>query len=281
MQFRVFKVENAKDYVITATILVLAIAISISRNNDGLNVIRQASITIVSLLEEPLSNIRVYRQALKNNKYLQQQNILLQDELSKLRSIEKENIELRKLLKYKNDSEFNLIPVRFVTKKLNGINNTFTIDAGSHKGIEIGMPVVTSNGLIGKVILSSDSYSQVIPYFNNLFRVSARIQETRTTGIVSWEGKNQTELVMEFVPKTISIDSGFVIETSGFGNDLPGGIPIGRVTKTIEEKGKDTQRIYLSPFNSLSEISEGFVITFIPDSSLSDLTNKANQLFNE
>ena len=46
--FRVFKVENAKDYVITATILVLAIAISISRNNDGLNVIRQASITIVS-----------------------------------------------------------------------------------------------------------------------------------------------------------------------------------------------------------------------------------------
>lgn len=281
MQFRVFKVENAKDYVITATILVLAIAISISRNNDGLNVIRQASITIVSLLEEPLSNIRVYRQALKNNKYLQQQNILLQDELSKLRSIEKENIELRKLLKYKNDSEFNLIPVRFITKKLNGINNTFTIDAGSHKGIEIGMPVVTSNGLIGKVILSSDSYSQVIPYFNNLFRVSARIQETRTTGIVSWEGKNQTELVMEFVPKTISIDSGFVIETSGFGNDLPGGIPIGSVTKTIEEKGKDTQRIYLSPFNSLSEISEGFVITFIPDSSLSDLTNKANQLFNE
>lgn len=281
MQFRVFKVENAKDYVITATILVLAIAISISRNNDGLKVIRQASITIVSFLEEPLSNIRVYRQALKNNKYLQQQNILLQDELSKLRSIEKENYELRKLLNYKNESEFTLIPVRIITKKINGINNTFTIDAGILEGIKIGMPLVTSDGLIGKIILTSESYSQVMPYYNSLFRVSARIQETRSTGIVSWEGKNQTELVMEFVPKTISIDSGFVIETSGFGNDLPGGIPIGSVTKTLEEKGKDTQRIYLSPFNSLSEISEGFVITFIPDSSLSHLTNKANQLFNE
>ena len=122
MQFRVFKVENAKDYVITATILVLAIAISISRNNDGLNVIRQASITIVSFLEEPLSNIRVYR-TLKNNKYLQQQNILLQDELSKLRSIEKENFELRKLLNYKNESEFTLIPV-WLSPKINGINNT-------------------------------------------------------------------------------------------------------------------------------------------------------------
>ena len=281
MQFRVFKVENAKDYVITAIILVLAIAISISRNNDGLNVIRKVSITTVSFFEKPLSNIRVYRQALKYNKYLQQQNILLQDELSTLRSIKKENQELRKLLNYKNDSEFTLIPVRIIFKNLNGINNTFAIDAGTLKGIKIGMPLVTSDGLIGKIILTSNSYSQVMPYFNNLFRVSARIQETRSTGIVSWEKKNQTELVMDFVPKTVSIDSGFVIETSGFGNDLPGGIPIGRVTKTIEEKGKDTQRIYLSPFNSLSEVSEGFVIKFVPDSSLSPLSNKVNQLFNE
>ena len=60
---------------------------------------------------------------------------------------------------------------------------------------------------------------------------------------------------MEFVPKTISIDSEFVIETSGL--EMTPGIPIGSVTKTIEEKGKDTQRVYLSPFNSLSEISEG------------------------
>lgn len=281
MQFRVFKVENAKDYVITAIILVLAIAISISRNNDGLNAVRQVSISTVSFFEKPLSNIRVYRQALKYNKYLQQQNILLQDELSTLRSIKKENQELRKLLNYKNDSEFTLIPVRIIFKNLNGINNTFTIDAGTLKGIKIGMPLVTSDGLIGKIILTSNSYSQVMPYFNNLFRVSARIQETRSTGIVSWERKNQTELVMDFVPKTVSIDSGFVIETSGFGNDLPGGIPIGRVTKTIEKEGKDTQRIYLSPFNSLSEVSEGFVINFVPDSSLSQLNNKANQLFNE
>ena len=281
MQFRVFKVENAKDYVITAILLVLAIAISISRNNDGLNVIRKVSITTVSFFEKPLSNIRVYRQALKYNKYLQQQNILLQDELSTLRSIKKENQELRKLLNYKNDSEFTLIPVRIIFKNLNGINNTFAIDAGTLKGIKIGMPLVTSDGLIGKIILTSNSYSQVMPYFNNLFRVSARIQETRSTGIVSWEKKNQTELVMDFVPKTISIDSGFVIETSGFGNDLPSGIPIGRITKTIEEKGKDTQRIYLSPFNSLSEVSEGFVIKFVPDSSLSPLSNKVNQLFNE
>ena len=281
MQFRVFKAENAKDYIITAIILVLAIAISVSRHRDGLNVIRRVSISTISFLEEPLSKIRIYRQALRNNKYLQKQNILLQDELSKLRLIEKENQELKSLLSYQNNSDFTLAPIRFVTKKLNGINNTFTINAGINQGIEIGMPVITSNGLIGKVILTSESYSQVLPYFNNLFRVSARIQETRSMGIVSWEGKNLSELVMNFVPKTIHVDSGYQVETNGFGNEFPEGIPIGIVTRTIEQKGKDTQRIYLSPFNSLSEVSEGFVIKFVPDSSLSELNIQANQLFDE
>ncbi|MBO6793105.1 MAG: rod shape-determining protein MreC [Balneolaceae bacterium] len=279
MQFRVFKVENASDYIITALILVFALAIAINRHQDGLNSLRQISITVVSVLEEPLSNVRVYRQALRTNTYLQEQNILLQDELSRLRAIEQENIELRKLLNYQNNSNFDLQPVRFVTKTLNGINNTFTVNAGSKQGVEVGMPVITSDGLVGKVIITASNYSQVMPYFNNLFRVSARIQQTQSMGIVSWPGDNMSELVMDFVPKTIPVDSGFVVETSGFGNEFPGGIPIGTVLYTEEEEGKDTQKIYLSPFTSLSEVSEGFVIKFQPDSTLDSLSIQTQSLF--
>ncbi len=279
MQFRVFKVENATDYILTAVILVLALAIAVNRHRDGLNSLRQVSVTVVSALEEPLSNIRIYRQALQTNTYLQQQNILLQDELSRLRTIEQENAELRKLLNYQNSSDLNLLPVRFVSKTLNGINNTFTINAGSNDDVEVGMPVITSDGLVGKVILTSPSYSQVMPYFNNLFRVSSRIQQTRSMGIVSWQGENMTELVMNFVPKTIPVDSGFVVETSGFGNEFPGGIPIGIVQRTVDEEGKDTQLIHLTPFTSLSEVSEGFVVRFKADSTLSNLDLEAADLF--
>ncbi|MCR9131561.1 MAG: rod shape-determining protein MreC [bacterium] len=279
MQFRVFKVENATDYIVTALILVLALAIAINRHQDGLNTLRQISITVVSVLEEPLSNVRVYRQALRTNTYLQEQNILLQDELSRLRSIEQENNELRKLLNYQTNSEFDLQPVRFVTKTLNGINNTFTINAGSNQGVDVGMPVITSDGLVGKVIITAPEYAQVMPYFNSLFRVSARVQQTRSMGIVSWSGEDMSQLVMDFVPKTVPVDSGFVVETSGFGNEFPGGIPIGTVLSTKEEEGKDTQKIYLSPFTSLSEVAEGFVIKFQPDSTLDSLSTQTQALF--
>lgn len=279
MQFKVFKVENVADYIVLAIILIVAIAIALNRHRDGLNTIRKTSITIVSALEEPISNIRVYRQALRTNTYLQKQNILLQDELSRLRTIEQENKELRKLLSYENNSDLDLYPVRFVNKNLTGINNTFTIDAGSNKGISVGMPVVTSDGLIGKVILTSPLYSQVMPYYNNQFRVSARIQENRSMGIVSWEEENMTELLLNFVPITTPVEPGFIIETSGFGNDFPVGIPIGTVLRTEKEEGKNTQRIYLKPSTSLSNVSEGFVIKFVLDSALTSINKKVDTLF--
>lgn len=279
MRFRVFKVENATDYIVTALLLICALSIAIKRHQGGINNLRQVSIAFISILEEPLSNIRVYRQALSTNTYLQRQNILLQDELSKLRSVEQENSDLRSLLDLKEQSSFDLKTVTFVTKELNSMNNTFTIDAGSSDGIEVGMPVLTSDGLIGKVVLTNTHYSQVMPYFNNLFRVSARIQETQSTGIVAWNGENVSELILDFVPKTIAVDSGFVIETSGFGNEYPAGIPIGSVIRAIPEEGKDTQRIYLKPYTSLFTISEGFVITFVPDTSIQRLEQDYNELF--
>ncbi len=282
MRFRVFKVENAADYIVTALLLVCALSIAISRHQGGLNNVRQLSITFVSLLEEPLSNIRVYRQALSTNTYLQRQNILLQDELSRLRSIEQENRELREMLGFRDTSDIELTPVNFVTKQLTGMNsmnNSFTIDAGFKDGVREGMPVVTSDGLVGKVILTSRGYSQIMPYFNNQFRVSARVQETRSTGIISWAGDNMSELVMDYVPKTVPVDTGYVVETSGFGNEFPGGIPIGKVIRTEAQQGKDTQRIFIMPFTSLSEVAEGFVVKFQADTSVQNLRKGYNELF--
>jgi len=279
MRFRSLNLGDAKDYIVTAFILLFALTIMIGRHQGGIDSVRKISVTGLSLLEEPLSNIRVYRQALNTNTYLQRQNILLQDELSRLRSIEQENRELRQLLGYSNKSDFDLMPVSIVGKRLTGSNNVFTIDAGTSDGAEQGMPLVSSDGLIGKIVLSGSYYAQVMPFYNSLFRVSARVQENQANGIVSWSGERYGELVMDFVPKTIPVDSGFVIETSGSSNQFPGGIPIGRVIRTEPEPGRETQRIFLKPFVQLANVSQGFIIEFRPDTAIVNLQQEYNQLF--
>lgn len=279
MRFRSFKLSDAKDYIITALLLLFAFTIMIGRHQGGIDSLRKISITAFSLLEEPLANIRVYRQALNTNTYLQRQNILLQDELSRLRSIEQENQELRELLGYQYQSEYELTPVLIVGKQITGLNNILTIDAGTADGLADGMPLVSSDGLIGKIVLAGKYYSQVMPYYNSLFRVSSRIQQNQANGIVSWPGELYGELVLDFVPKTIEIDTGFVVETSGNSNHFPSGIPIGKVIRTEPEPGRETQRIFLEPYVSLADIAKGFVIKFHPDTNITKLQQEYNELF--
>lgn len=279
MRIKIPRITDARDHIITGILLIVAVGLMVGRHQSGLNNLRRISITIFSYLEEPLSDIRVYRQALETNEDLRRQNVLLLDELSRLRSAEEQNKELRELLDLRRESELELEPVSIVGKELNGIHNSLTIDAGRKDSIEMGMPVVSAEGLIGRVIIVSRNYSQVMPYFNNLFRVSARIQGIRAYGVVSWDGKSVNSLIMEYVPQTIPVDTGMVVETSGYSNQFPPSIPIGKVVRTQPQRGKETQRIFIEPYANLYTVAEGFAVKFQPDTSIANLEQQYRDLF--
>lgn len=279
MRLRLPRITDAKDHLITAGLLVLSLILMVGRHQGGIDNLRKVSVTVFSYLEEPLSNIRVYRQALNTNSYLRKQNVLLLDELSRLRSANQQNERLRDLLEFSRRTTLSLYPVRIVGKELNEINNSLTIDAGTRQEIESGMPMVSADGLIGRVIIAAPNYSQVMPFNNTLFRASARLQNSNAYGIVSWEGDNIRELVMNFVPQTVPVDSGEIVITSGYSNQFPPNIPIGEVIRAEPEQGKETQKIYLKPFVDLHTIAEGFIVKFTPDTTRQQLNQEYDQLF--
>ena len=279
MRFLQFDTDGISHYFHVFIVLLFALILAFTRSQDGLNSLRAVTITAASILEEPISNVRVYRNALKTNAYLQQQNILLQDELSKLRSIEKENQELKSLLRLEESYNYPLQITRVVTKQLNTLNNSLSVNVGSNEGIQRGMPLINSDGLIGKVILSASNYSQIMPLSHPLFRVSAQIQDNKANGIITWDISSPNYLIMDFVPKTVPIDTGMVIQTSGLGNEFPAGIPIGQVVDFRSQEGTNTQQIKIEPFSKLNEVSEGFIVLFTSDTSLIQLNNEFKQLF--
>lgn len=279
MQFGFSRITEAKDYVLTAVLLIFAAFLLVGRNQGGINSIRKISITVYSYLEEPLSSIRVYRQALKTNTDLRKQNIMLLDELNRLRSAKERNDELRDLLDFSRKSNLTLYPVQIVAKQLNNVNNTLTIDAGSNSGIKQGMPMVSAHGLVGKVVLTSAGFSQVMPFYNTLFRVSAKLQSTNAYGIITWQGQEMDLLELQYIPQTIPVDSGEVVVTSGYSNQFPPEIPIGEVVRTEPNKGKNTQRIFVRPFAKLFTIAEGFIVTTQPDTAIQQLNEDYEKLF--
>lgn len=277
MRLRIFNIEDARDFIVTGFILLVALMLMVARSMDGIQSIRSVSLVVYSMLEEPLSSIRVYRQALSTNEQLQRKNILLQDEISRLRSVQAENESYRAMLGFRDTTQLPLIPVRIIGKNLTGINNSLTIDAGENSGIKKGMALVTADGLVGRVILTSGSYSEVMPIINSLFRASARVQGSRAYGLVQWDGESLEELQMLYVPKTVQVDSGAVIETSGYSLEFPPFLPIGTVISSQPEAGKETQVLTLRPSVSMYQIAEGFVIASKIDSTLLTLKEQAEQ----
>lgn len=278
MRFRFPRITDAKDHILTALLLVTAIALMIGRYQGGLQNLRKASITLFSYLEEPLSSVRVYRQALKTNTYLREQNVLLLDELSRLRAAEQRNEELRQLLQFSRQSDLSLYPVQIVGKELNQVTNALTVDAGTEQGIEGGMPMVSSEGLVGKVILTANGYSQIMPFLNSSFRVSAKLQRSNAYGIVSWDSKTIEELQLNHIPQTTEVDTGEVVVTSGLSNQYPADIPIGKVIRTEPLEGKETQIVHIKPFVNLYEVAEGFVVKFRPDTTIQNLNEEYKRL---
>lgn len=279
MKFTTLRVQDARDYIITAFILILALVLMVNRHKGGLENLRKISITTLSYLEEPLANIRVYRQALKTNEHLHRQNVMLMDEINRLRTLKKQNSILRKMLGFKDTTKLNLLPVMIVSKDLTGINNILTINAGSADSVKIGMPLVTSDGLVGRVVMVAKDYSEVMPFYNMMFRVSAVVQGLQAYGIVSWDGKSRNKLVMKYVPQTVRVDSGMVVQTSGYGNQFPPDIPIGKVVGTKSQRGKEIQEVFVKPLVSLDQLAEGFIVRYKPDSTITRLQNKMHDMY--
>lgn len=273
------RINDVQDYIITAFLLLVAIGLMVNRHDGGLQNMRKASVTILSYLEQPLSQVRVYRQAISTNTYLHRQNILLQDELSRLRSAEQQNQILRNLLNLREESTVPLIPVSVVSKDLTSVNSSMTISAGSADSVEVGMPVIDSNGLVGQVIITDRNFSQVLPYSNSMFRVSGKIENSRAYGIVTWSGESNRELIMLHVPETIDVNPGEIVSTSSYSNRYPPGIPIGEVTRVERGDGIETQRIFLHAYANLFTLAEAFVMDFRPDTTVINLNESQQELF--
>lgn len=280
MPFLFSKIEDAKDHILTGVLLVFALALLVARHEGGMRNTRILSMTVVSYLEQPLSSIRVYRTALQTNRELHRENIQLLDELSRLRSAREEVAALRRMIDFREspNSMRELIPALVVGKDLTGLRNSLTINAGRNDGVLLGMPVVSSNGLIGSIVLVSEGFSKILPFENSMFRVSASIQGTRAYGMVRWSGSGST-LIMNYVPQTVEIVPGMVVETSGFSNNFPPNIPIGVVEDTQPEAGRDTQRITVRPFVELNSLVELFVVRYQPEHEVDSLSISYEELF--
>jgi len=119
------------------------------------------------------------------NEKLKEENKKLEESLRELEIIRAENATLRA---YNNMSEkyseYKTIPGYIINKDVSNLSDTMVINIGSKDGVKENMPVITTEGLVGYVISTTNSTSKVKPIIDPSTSVSSSISSSRESVIV-------------------------------------------------------------------------------------------------
>jgi rod shape-determining protein MreC len=146
-------------------------------------------------------------------------------------AIARENDQFRSLLGWQQQAPWKLKLANVVMRDPANWWRTVQIDLGSRDGLRENLPVLTAEGLAGRVSSVGLTRSQVVLIGDPNCHVSAIVENpAHDMGIVSASGPLDTSLVdLTYLSGSASLKPGQNVITSGLGGVFPKGIPVGQV----------------------------------------------------
>ena len=201
-----------------------------------------------------------------------QENLLLKERISRLtlensryQELLLANQRLQKLLNFQESTEEPLLPARVIGWDSSGLFKSIIIDKGQDDGLMINMPVVNSEGVVGRVISGSPHYAQVLLITDQNSAIDGLVQRSRGRGTV--KGRGAGECFFDYVIKTCDIKQGDGIVTSGMGGVFPKGLSLGKVMEINDSPYKFFREVKVAPAVDFSKLEEVLIILrsgFVP-----------------
>ena len=251
---------RARDFLLLAVLLIVSLVVLLSQDGPLFRSARAVSLQATAPVEGTFSYTERYARAIEENDELRADNIGLATEVARLREARSENERLRALVAFRDSVDYTMLPARVVGKDITKQENLLTLNVGVRDSVRVGMAVIDERGIVGKVVLASDSYALVMPHQNTNFRVPAKIDLLNRDGVVRWDGAANDRLLMEYVTKTEPVVRSQLVVTSGFSGTFPSGIPIGTVDSVYAAKGRNDFVIYLEPSSSVNTVDYVYVL---------------------
>lgn len=177
----------------------------------------------------------------KENEELRKENEELKNLQSDLEVLKEENAWLRDFLDVDNHNiSFDLTDATVIGKNSGSSHNTLTLNKGSLHGIEVGMVVITGEGLVGRITEVGLTTSEVLCVIDVSSSVGAMVERSAMIGIIEGYYKSNCRFLYTTGFNDISdIALGDSIISSGKGSIYPYGIKIGTVTEiTLDDASR-------------------------------------------
>jgi rod shape-determining protein MreC len=170
-------------------------------------------------------------QLARENEALHHEIALLRFRIMQDEALRQENARLRTQVQWQAQTQWQLRLGRVIGHDPSNWWRSLWINLGERERVQVNMPVLTSDGLVGRVAEVAFTRSRVVLAGDPNCRVAGLVTGSRDKGIiVPDEGSFDRQVVnFTYVPINISLHPGAMVVTSGDGGVFPKGIPIGRI----------------------------------------------------
>lgn len=177
---------------------------------------------------------------------------------------------LQALLNFKEQYIARTVAAQVIGSSGSDFSRVLYIDKGENSGIKRDMAVITADGIVGKVLLTYSSQSEVLLINDQSSGVGAILENSRLQGVL--RGTQTGEVMLERVMSDEQVPVGETIQTSGGDQIFPKGLPVGTVASV--SKGKDLfLKIKIKPAANLSKLEEVLVLVDKQERPASEETN--------
>lgn len=272
----ILKLFKSRFFVISlAVALLLSIVPGVLCAMGQGSYIRSAIVTAASPFSwaftkvgEGITGFSLYFKTLEE---LRDENAALRAELEGYKSlvydaelIKKENEFYSNYLGIKEEHvDFLFENATVVGREATNYRTVVTLSKGSLHGIEVNMPVITEEGLIGHITEVGSTWSKAEILTESSSAVGAYIERSGTLGVVEGTYELRTEGLcrMVYIEADADIRVGDKVLSSGIGEVYPRGLLIGKVTEVSRDERTRTLVATVEPAADLGSISKVMIIT--------------------
>jgi rod shape-determining protein MreC len=163
---------------------------------------------------------------------------------------------LKALLQFKEQSPYKTVAAQVIASSPQEGSTTIVIDRGQDAGLEADMPVITPEGVVGKIASAYAHTAQVLLITDPTCGVGCLLEKSRIQGILKGSGREQCAL--HYVMDDQKVPAGEAIITSGMDQVYPKGLLVGHVVQS--EEGNIYRRITVKPAASLNRLENVLVL---------------------
>ena len=260
--------------VLAAQVLVLAAQVKVPYERKPVRLVRVWALSLVTPFEKGIvhtqqgmtnvwQNYIWLRDVRKENEALRDENERLRLEQIRLAQDAAQARRLQALLQFKEQTVSETVAAQVIGSSGSETSRTINIDKGLADGVKTDDAVITSEGVVGKVLKTFNDpglrhTSQVLLVSDPSSGVGAILENSRLQGIL--RGTQSGELLLQYVMSDEKVEPGERVLTSGGDRVFPKGMPLGTVTR-VSPGPELFLNIRVKPAAPVSRLEEVLVIT--------------------